>query len=341
MTLGRARNAGLVIAGFAVTGLLLWWTLRDVELQDVWASFLGADARWLAAGVVAVLCTVGLRSARWHVLLTASAPQVTLRGSTIATMVGQGANNTLPAHAGEFARAFAIARLDGINGVTALGSLAADRLMDLVTVTAMLVATMVLRPPTTAQSTSATGAAAIAVIAVSGAAIATFALARYGHVVGALVERPAVAVLGRDTGGRVASACRALLGGLSSINDPATLARAIVLSAALWLVNAGALACGLLAFGVGAPLSAAFVLQAVIVAAIVLPAAPGFFGPFEAAASLALGWYGISSQEAATFILPFHLVAYFVPVLGLGALGWTLTGLSVTEMTSRRRPRGV
>lgn len=329
------RRAGVVALGLAVTAVLLWWVLRGVHLTDVWRAFLDADHAWLAVSVLAVVGTVAARALRWHMLLVAAVPHASLRSTALATMLGQGANNALPAHGGELARAVAIARLDRVSGATALGSIGVERALDVVTVATMLVAAVLARPLSSGASTSPLRILLIAVGTVGVIVALLLVATRHATRIAAFSSAAAVKLLGDRAGSRVGAGITAGLAGIRVIDTPRRLVQATAMSVLLWLLNALALLCGLFAFDVQAPASAAFVLQAVLVVGIILPAAPGFFGPFEAAAVLALGWYGVSSQEAIGYILPLHIVAYFVPVLTLGTIAWILTGVRLADMAGQ------
>lgn len=332
------RRVGVIALGLAVTAVLLWWVLRGVDLAEVWAAFLTADHRWLAVSVLAVVGTVAVRALRWHLLLIAAVPRASLRSTALATMLGQGANNALPAHGGELARAVAIARLDRISGATALGSIGVERALDLVTVATMLVAAVLARPLSSGASASPVRILLIAVGTVAVLVGLLLVATRQAARIAAVASAAAVKLLGHRAGARLGAGITAGLAGMTVIDTRRRLAQATAMSVLLWLLNAMALLCGMVAFDIQAPASAAFVLQAVLVVGIILPAAPGFFGPFEAAAVLALGWYGVSSQEAVGYILPLHIVAYFVPVLTMGTIAWILTGVRLTDVAGQPPP---
>ncbi|MBW3606680.1 MAG: flippase-like domain-containing protein, partial [Actinobacteria bacterium] len=207
------RRAGIITLGLVVTAVLLWWVLRGVNLHQVWAAFLTADHRWLAVSVLAVIGTVATRALRWHMLLVAAVPRTSLRSTVLATMLGQGANNALPAHGGELARAVAIARLDRISGATALGSIGVERALDLVTVASMLVAAVLARPLSSGASTSPVRILLIALgagdVVVALLALATRQAARLASVSSAV----AVKVLGDRAGTRLGAGISAGLAG--------------------------------------------------------------------------------------------------------------------------------
>ncbi|MEK7751305.1 MAG: lysylphosphatidylglycerol synthase domain-containing protein, partial [Acidobacteriota bacterium] len=66
----RKTWLGLAVAVPLAT-LLLWLTLRNMDLREVWARLKAARAGWFAAAVAAQAVALVLRAARWRVLLNA------------------------------------------------------------------------------------------------------------------------------------------------------------------------------------------------------------------------------------------------------------------------------
>jgi hypothetical protein len=74
----------------------------------------------------------------------------------------------------------------------------------------------------------------------------------------------------------------------------------------------------LVAFGIAAPgVGGALFVQSAVAFAMVIPAAPGYFGPYEAAVRLALGTYGVAPHAIVSYALTMHFLAY-VTVLAIG-----------------------
>ena len=85
--------------------------------------------------------------------------------------------------------------------------------------------------------------------------------------------------------------------------------------------------------GIDVPWSATLFVQGLIVVGVSLPAAPGFFGMFEFMAATALGLYGISQSDAATWALLFH-VASLIPITLIGAYYFARMGLTMSAIGS-------
>ena len=106
--------------------------------------------------------------------------------------------------------------------------------------------------------------------------------------------------------------------GLGVMRQPKLLAEVFVWTVMHWLCNAFAFWLGFRALGISAPITAALLLQGIIAIGVAIPSSPGFFGLFEAAGALGLGFYGIPSDKAVSWAIGFHILSY-IPITVMGA----------------------
>ena len=210
------------ILGAAVTVFLLWYIQRGVPFADVWANIKGAHWGLLVAAVA--VATVGflIRALRWHVLLRPVLPTSSLRNRFAAVNIGFMANNLLPARIGEFARAYALSRVEPVRMSAALGSLVVERLLDaLVLLGLLLAATASPVFPTAAVfggglPANVVGAVAVAVPALM---VVLLALIVFPAKSVRLAERVATRLpAGYDR--PVVAALEAFLGSLGRVSEP-------------------------------------------------------------------------------------------------------------------------
>ena len=99
--------------GVAVSGVLLWLAIRDVDFARVRVHIAEVNPIYLIPYLGLIAIEVVLRTWKWYVLL------VPIKAATFwklnsATLIGLMANNVLPGRAGEFVRAYAGARIERI-----------------------------------------------------------------------------------------------------------------------------------------------------------------------------------------------------------------------------------
>ena len=326
------------ILGIVISALLIWWVLSGVDLPSVWDEV--RHARWglLAAAVAVATSGFLVRALRWKLLLHPIRQGTTLRHRFAAVNIGFAANNLLPARVGEFARAWAISRLEPVPLSGALGSLVVERFLDGVAVFSLLLVAL-LHPSFPSDATLA---------GQSLSAVVTTVTLLLGGVLGGLLLLLLFPALFLRVAGGVGRflpdrAARLLVDGLKSfvvglevLRSPRLLMGALAWSFGFWAWNAVSFWLAMHAFGIQEGYATALFVQAIIGMGVAVPSAPGFFGTFHAAAVIALvEVYGVGESATLAFAFGYHLGG-FIPVtlMGLwyaGQLGFTMRDLGHAE----------
>ncbi|MCB0360938.1 MAG: flippase-like domain-containing protein, partial [Bdellovibrionales bacterium] len=123
------RNTAL---GLAVSIAAFWWILRDIQIEDVLRKVGAADASYLLLAVAATFASYTLRSWRWPYFFKHSPPG--FADSFRCLILGFFMNNTLPARLGELIRAHLGGRATGQSRTLVLATIAAERLIDGLTI---------------------------------------------------------------------------------------------------------------------------------------------------------------------------------------------------------------
>jgi glycosyltransferase 2 family protein len=338
------RVNGKAVVGIALSVLLLWWTLRDVSLAHVWHEVRMADPVLFTAAIV--IATLGLvpRAIRWGILLRPVVRHLPFRPRFAATSIGFAANNLLPARVGEFARAFSLSRLARVPTPAAFGSLVIERVLDGIVVVGLLFAAMA-SPSFPALGSAGVNVrgAAIAVVAVMIAVAGVlFLLVLAPRRSAAVLERIAARTLPESLRRPLVDALHSFLGGLSVLRDGRLFLISLAWAVGQWVFLAFSFWLAFLAFGIHEPgLVGAFFLQSLIALAVAIPSSPGFFGPFEAAAKLGLGLWGVPTEKSVPFAVGFH-IGGFIPVTLIGmwyvwrmGLSWKDVGRSEEVVESQ------
>jgi len=319
--------------GIALSALLVWYTLRDVDPGAVWDQIRRADLLLLTASIAVAVLGYLLRAFRWKILLHPVDPHTGLGNRFRSLVIGFMANNLLPARVGEFARAYALGRLEPrVTVSAAFGSLVVERVMDGLVLGAFLVgATLTPGFPTDALG-AGFGSILRAAVTLLGMMLAILAfLLLFPRPVVRLVEASARR-LPAGAARVVVDAMEAFLDSLAVVRSPTLLAQALAWSVAFWFWHGLSFYLGMLAFGIDLGLVAAIFTEAVVGFAVALPAAPGFFGTFHVGAQFALETvYGAGSAETLAFAYAYHLGG-FIPITLMGLWYVRSVGLSLAEV---------
>jgi len=335
---GAGRRAGVRFDWKAVLGVLvsiglLYYALRDVDFYDVARRVLLAHPWLLLLAVAINFLGFPLRAYRWKALL--EPVRVTRFGNRFAaTCVGFMANNLLPARVGEFARAYALSRLEPVRMTASFGSLVVERIFDMIVVVASLLLAMTLPgfPAMNETMPDVWGAAeTLLTIFAAGFGVVLIMVIWPERSV-AIFEAIARRVLPVGLRRKVIDLLEGFLQGLTAVRRPVLVLRIAGWSCAVWGVNALSFWIGFRAFGIQVPFSGALFLQSIIALAVSLPSVPGFFGIYEAAVRVGLvGIWGVSTTPAIAFALGFHITT-FIPVTVFGLVYVWRLGLTWSEV---------
>jgi glycosyltransferase 2 family protein len=321
-----------ILLSFAVTALALWFALRDLDFHEVWHSLRKASLLpLLGLSVPAHLANIWMRGLRWRHLTerVADIPRSTfVRGQAVGFM----ANNVFPLRIGEVLRAWYVAREAGAPGAAILGTVIVERVIDAIVVLGL--AALVLGLGGAKAAGLETRTVLFPLLAI--------ALAPLGFVVLLRLFPKQVIEHGAKIWGRVlpeAASARLAAGlghlavGLRGLRGGAPLAWVALYSILMWLVIAVipfAATIASLHIDLGSParmLLASYAILMWVGAAVAIPSAPGFFGPYHAACWVALAPFGVPKEMA---------IALGTLAHGVFWLTTTIAGLAV--MRSRKTP---
>lgn len=310
--------------GIGLSVLLLWWALRDVHLAEVAGHLRSVRLVPFVAMVVVATLVFPLRTVRWRYLLRLDGEAIPFVPLWHATAIGFMANNLLPARTGEVARAYAARRLTAVKFSTAAATLVVERVMDGLTLVALLAAAAAFGG--FAQDATIGGIAVGRIITVMTAMFlallaAAVVAVHWPNLARSAAGRLARAVLPTRWADRVTGVVDGLLEGLEVLQSWRRFGAVALWSLVVWGVNGLSFWLCIYAFDLQVPWTAALVLQSLIAFGVALPQSPGYFGMFEAATRATLVAYGTDPGVAVSYAVGYHITT-FIPITLLGL--WSL-----------------
>ena len=306
--------------------LLIWWTLHDVSAAEVWDHIRNVRPLPFALSIVLATATFPLRTVRWQYLLRLEGEALPFVPLWHATAIGFMSTNVTAGRAGEFVRAYAARRLTGARFTTAFASIAVERVLDGITLVALLVVgiwaggfgsdTSIGEDATLGGIVRVAGVIFLLLLVVALAVVHWPRLAI--DVTGAVSRR----ILPNRWSRGLTAAVEGLVSGLDVLRSPRRFAAAAFWSLVVWLTGAASFWLAMSAFGLDVPWSAALMLQSLLAFGIALQLSPGFFGQWEAICRITLpALYGVAVGPAVSFAIGFHLGGFFpITLLGLWSL---------------------
>ncbi len=305
---GAARSSAWrdwrVWAGIIVSVASILYVVQGVPLGEVRAAMARADL-WLlvAVSVPGYVLNVWLRALRWRHIVN---PVVELPRSSLyrAQSLGFMVNNLLPLRIGELVRAWYVARQSRTSGVAIIGTVVLERVFDLMSLLAVVVGALFLIGTSDLGGAGLLTRGARLLIPVAAAPVAGLLALRIAPGVVLAIAGWVCRPLPQKVGAWVDETLRRFVEGLGALSGGSHLFWMVFHSATIWLLGATLpILGGLWAFhiDVGGPvetLVVCWVLLAASGVAVSVPAAPGFFGPYQLAFKEVLVRFGVDPATA-------------------------------------------
>jgi glycosyltransferase 2 family protein len=314
----RARTGALWAVGLVSTVLFGWLAVRGTHPDEIWEALREASIWWLIPALAVLAVAVVVRAVRWRSLFM---PQTRppLGPVTAAMLIGIAVNSLIPFRAGEAARILALGRSTGTSRVETLATVGIERVLDVFCLLVLLFVALPVLPDVSWIGGAAVLAGVLA--AVLAAAAITFAVwgDRPLHSLARLFGR--LPVVSED---QIEHAGHSLMRGFAGLQRPGIAFAAFMWTIVGWIVTSVSFWIVTLAFHLDLPLSAGLLVLAAVGLSLVLPAAPGALGVFEAAVVLALAAYDVPRTEAVSYAFALHALNFF-PYLVAGAIALRFT----------------
>ncbi|MBM4780682.1 MAG: flippase-like domain-containing protein [Archangiaceae bacterium] len=286
------------IVSLAITGVCLYLTFKDTRWPEMLGSLKSANYAWLVAylGVLTVIHVA--RTARWGNLLS-GLEHVPFKKLNEASAIGFMMLIILPFRLGEFARPYLIAERSGIRRSAAMTTVVLERIVDGIIIAAML-RILLFFVPTESPNIDRIALGSNVMFLVFGGGLTFLILARWQHdrVIGLMR-----AVLGRFSpklADRAIYVVDGFVSALKQLPDAKNFALFTFWTSLYWGANGYGMSlltkafdCSNAAPGVVCePLTLTvfqgFVVLSVLIVGLMIPAAPGSAGTFQAFVLLGL-----------------------------------------------------
>ncbi len=309
-----ARN-WKALAGIALSLIFMFLAFRQVNFSQMLLALGNANYWYLLPVLAVILLSLFLRSLRWQYLL---APLQKVRiGVLFASLsIGYMANTFLPAHLGEFVRAWHARKKTGIAASSVFATIVVERLIDVFCLLLLLALALMVFPfPGWVRKSGAVMLALVAALSVLLLLMKKYR--RQAMAISGRLLRPLPAPLADKIKGLLDQ----FLNGVTALRRPAHYLAVGALSLLIWVCYA--LAIHLLFFAFAfvdryhLPWSAALVVTVVTTISVVVPSSPGYVGSFHFLCQLALGLFAVAKGPALSYAFVLHAISVF-PYFFLG-----------------------
>ena len=318
----------LTIAGFAISLLLLFLSLKDIKFHEIIEALKKADIRFVFVPTLFVFCAVTLSAFKWAKI---SGNNVRVGQTFLSLIIGLFVNNVLPARIGEVVRGYVLSKKTNLSFAYAVSTVLVDRFFDLV---GLLLLTFIFFPKQSLPlQVSRSLYILVSLLVVFMAVLVIMSRERFmRNITDRLnkIDKPFFLKLAR----RVIEVQE----NLKRINSPFNLFYFILIAFLQWLSMSSALFFAILTLGISInPLYVPFVC-ALLNMGLTVPSSPGYVGIYQFLLVYLLSIFGIPKYQGFAVSVIFH-ASWYVPYNILGFIFLMKEHLKIRELKGLDKSR--
>jgi len=313
--------------GLAISAVFLFFAFREINYAELWQTLKKTQWLWLLPGLAVYFLAVLVRSWRWQYLVK-PLEKVSLVTLFPIVNIGYMGNNVFPLRMGEVLRAVVLKRREGVAISGTLATIVVERIFDAVVVVGFVLLNLG-RLAGISTFSQLEGLATWAVI-IFLAGLAVFILiAMFPKPATGLIHSVIERLLPDRWQESVFTISDKFLEGLMSLRSPKDALMILLTSILIWLMETGLYWTVNQALGLDLDFGQLMLLNGVVNLVLLIPAAPGGLGTFDATGRAVLEAFAIPAEPALGYTLVLR-IALWVPITLVGAIYFVREGLKWT-----------
>jgi glycosyltransferase 2 family protein len=324
--MGSAKRWAQLLASLIISGAFIAYAVRGIDFAQVLVELKMTKYGYVIPSVLIFVAFQYLRAWRFKYL---AKPIADMSFSSLVRISNIGVMSVLllPVRLGEFVRPYLMRREYGASMTASLGAVAAERVIDGLVVTLGFFA--VTRSGIVIPDEMSNAGLAAFLVFFSAATV--LAVVLIGHEKGATLLRQIFGVFSHRLADKIVGMLTAFAGGLQALRSPRALVLYVAWTLFYWLLQGIQNWTLFMAMGIELPLIASYILVALTVIALMLPAGPGFIGPIQAAMVWGLGLFAVDKEKAFAFSILTHALSAAIQIV-FGLVSLLTSHLSITSI---------
>ena len=282
------------LTGFLISGIFLYFTFKEIDFREVWATLQNFNLYFTLWGVLLFLLANVIRGYRWKLMLK-PVKDVSALSCIAALFVDILGNNILPARLGDVWRSIAVKHKENVPVTTAFSSLIIERILDGIVI---LLGAFTGRWIFKEVPESMKKAILYLIIGIT-VTILVFFLIYIIH------ERRY-----KNSDSKMAKQVKKVISAMRFLGDFRNTVYILILSIVSWAVEFYSYFYFLKAIGYNGPMSLALFVMVAVNIGVSIPSGPGYFGVFEYSTLLAFYAYGLPKELGLTYAFITHALRY-------------------------------
>ena len=312
--------------GLSISFLFLYLAFRKVNFSQMMDAFSQAQYLYVIPAILLMFFSHWLRSIRWQYLLN-PIKEIKIGVLLSSLLIGYMANVFLPAHLGEFLRAYMVGKKKTVSSSAVFGTIVIERIIDVFTMLILMALAVVVFPfpPWVRKS------GYISFAFIFGLFLVLILMKKYRDFSLRITEKMTRPLPHRFQY-KINDLLHSFLDGIVPLRRRVDYLFVSLLSLVIWACYGVIFQIVFYAFDFVTtyhlPWSAALVLLVITTISVLVPSSPGYVGTYHYLCQLSLGLFGVPESPALTFAFVMHGINFF-PVLIVGLILVSKEGVSL------------
>ncbi|MCX5812505.1 MAG: lysylphosphatidylglycerol synthase transmembrane domain-containing protein [Proteobacteria bacterium] len=311
----------LTVAGFIVSILLLYLSLKDIKFNEIIEILKKADLKLIFIPTLFIFISAALSAFKWSNI---AGKDVRFQDTFIALIIGLFVNNVLPARIGEIVKGYVLSRKTGISFTFGLSTVLIDRFFDLA---GLLLIVFIFfpkqsLPPKVSQSLFIL----VIVLIVFMATMIIMSREKFTDTT--------VNILGKVKKPFLLKFAHRLIeigGNIRRINSPLNIIFYVAISFLQWLCMSTALYFATLTLNVSVKFIYIPFICALLNMGLTIPSSPGYVGVYQFLLVYILSIFNVPKQEGFAVSIMFH-ASWYIPYNILGFIFLLKEHIKIKDM---------
>ena len=307
----------------------MYLAFRKVDFASMKDAFTRANYLYIIPAIFIMFFSHWMRALRWQYLLK---PIQKIEMSTLFTslMIGYMANAFLPAHLGEFLRAYIVGKRKPISASAVFGTIVIERIIDVFALILLMALTMIVFPfPEWVRKSGYLSFIFIFIL------FMILILMKIYRDRSLIIFTKLTKPIPSGLQAKLKNLIYSFLDGIVALQKKRDYLIVSILSILIWACYGYIFQIILSSFDFinfySLPWTTSLVLLVVTTISVLVPSSPGYVGTYHYLCQLSLGFFGVPESPALTFAFVMHGIN-FLPVLLLGLILISKEGISLSQI---------
>jgi uncharacterized protein (TIRG00374 family) len=322
------------IAGIFIGAIFLYFSFRNVNINEMVNSLSKANYWYILLSIFILMFSHYLRALRWQLFL---APIKTINSRSLfsALVIGYAANTFVPAHLGDFLRAFVLGKRHNIFASKTFASIVLERIVDILSLILVMFLVILVHPfPNWVVQSG------LIMLAGSICLFITLIILKLSETKTTRLIHILFKPLPEKIGNKINSLILHFLSGVMPLKSFWHYFYVAIFSVAIWFCYALVYYFCLQAFSLEEIYNLAWYVGLVVLVittiSIVVPTSPGYVGTYHYLCQISLVMFGVSATDALSYASIAHAIS-ILPVTLVGLIMANYEGVAIYRTASESK----